>query len=356
MNFLKHVPSSNEQLLPNQLDQIFPPERQRTYISMLMQRGGLTRRRAEYFVRLWAYLLLKQQQELGQSSIQPLAQLDLPEGYVACTHREAAELFYGHQERGSDRAAGMMIDRLAALGLLEKRFDGQSICLQIQSLPELRLTQSDLAEPVQMRPDAFNPRTDAIPAANLMTRSYGELVKDVAAVSHKVSRCLRKWSAAYPNGIRVLRRSDTLNLVAVSVLYPVASESEVHFFQPPSKSFYLTTDGEVDPFKIAVVGDPDCTSVYVRAWTIDLAHLNASSLCDFHEDTRQALIQMQADFPNLCDIYSMVIHPIHEELRQALGFHKICQDNQRSYYWVYLGIDRYLAADIKQAVTRLKLK
>jgi hypothetical protein len=61
---------------------------------MLIGRVGLTRRRAECFVRLWTYLLLKQQQELGDVLRQPLTQLQVPKGFVACTHREAAELFY----------------------------------------------------------------------------------------------------------------------------------------------------------------------------------------------------------------------------------------------------------------------
>jgi hypothetical protein len=73
---------------------------------------------------LWIYLLLKHQQELGVELRQPLTQLHIPEGFIACTHREAAELFYAQKERGSDRAAGMMIDKLLALGLIEKQFDG----------------------------------------------------------------------------------------------------------------------------------------------------------------------------------------------------------------------------------------
>lgn len=355
MNSLTHVSQPPEQLNPSSLDRLFPIEHQRPYVSTLMGRGGLTRRRAEYFVRLWAYLILKQQQEKGQRTEQILTQLHLPEGFVACTHREAAELFYSHQDRGSDRAAGMMIDRLATLGLLEKRFDGQTLCIQIQSLPELRTSNSSPDEPITLKADLFNPRTDTIPAANLITRSYGELVKDAPVVSHKISKALRRWAAEYPKGIRVLRRSDNLNPVGICILYPVASESEVFFFQPPSKSFYFTTDAEVDPFVRAQVGDPDCTAVYIRAWTVDLPYLNTKNLCLLQEDTRQALIEMQIDFPNLCDIYSMIIHPMFEELRQALGFHKICQDNQRSYYWIYLGFDRLLETDIPQAMSRLKL-
>ena len=353
MSPLRPLFDANEWLNPESLDQLFPPERQRTYISMLMKRGGLTRRRAEYFVRLWAYLLLKQHKELGQHVSQPLTQLDPPDGFVACTHREAAELFYGHKERGSDRAAGMMVDRLVGLGLVEKHFDGQTLCLQIRSIPEL-LAPHQEAAPVQLFVDEFNPRTDAVPVANLFTRSYAELIKDAATTSHKVTRALRQWSKQYGKGMRVLRRSDNFNPVGFYILYPVASESEFNFFQAPSKTFYLTTNAEADPFQLAMVGDEDCTSIYIRAWIIDADYLHGTSLYLLLEDTKKTLSEIRKDFPNLCDLYSPIVHPMHEEMRLALGFQKTSQDTQRSYYWVYLALDRFLDLDIKQALASLK--
>lgn len=339
---------------PESLNQLFPLEQQRNYIAMLMGRGGLTRRRAECFVRLWAYLVLKHRHELGEQDPQPLTQLYPPEGMIACTHREASELFYSHQERGSDRAAGMMIDRLVALGLLEKRFDGQTLCLQVRSLPELSMPQAT-PTPVKLSPDAFNPRTDAIPIANLLTQIYAELIKDPTMVSHKIARSLREWSRKYPQGMRVLRRSDNLNPVAICILYPTASGSEFNFFQSPSKSFYLTTDTEIDPFEMASPGDPDCTSVYIRAWTIDMNYIQGPNLYQFLVDTQLALTQMQQDFPNLCDLYSIILHPLYEELRLALGFQKTCQDPQRSYHWIYLALDRFLQLDIKQVLAGMRL-
>ncbi|NEP46313.1 MAG: hypothetical protein F6K35_46795, partial [Okeania sp. SIO2H7] len=47
-------------IIPDQLNQWFPHHRQQEYVSLLMGRVGLTRRRAECFVRLWAYVWLKQ--------------------------------------------------------------------------------------------------------------------------------------------------------------------------------------------------------------------------------------------------------------------------------------------------------
>ncbi len=52
----------------------------------------------------------------------PLSQLIFPTTAIICTHRQASDLFYQDQDQGSDRSAGMMLDKLAALGLIEKIF------------------------------------------------------------------------------------------------------------------------------------------------------------------------------------------------------------------------------------------
>ncbi len=353
MSSLKPLSHANARLEPESLDHFFSLEQQRVYITTLMKRGGLTRRRAEYFVRLWAYLLLKHQQLENADVLKPLIQLHSTEVAVACTHREAAELFYGNQERGSDRAAGMMIDRFVALGLLEKQFDGQTLCLQIRSIPELDLPAQPEV-PVVLVADAFNHRTDTIPIANLIARTYSELMKDVAKASHKIAKALRVWAQKYPQGMRVLRRTDNLNPVAISVLYPVASESEVYFFQQPSKSFFLSSDTLVDPFEMAVPGDQACTSVYIRAWMVDVPYINGKNIHLLLEDSQNTLIKIQQDFPSLCDLYSVILHPLYEDLRLALGFQKTFQDTQRSYHWVYLALDRFLEMDIEQALSSMK--
>jgi hypothetical protein len=355
MNAVKYSPVLTKTFHPSHLDQLFSLEQQRLYVALMMQRGGLTRRRAKYFIQLWAYLLLKQQIEQGQRFPQSLSQLSPLEGWVACTHRETAELFYRNQERGSNRSAGMMIDRLATLGLLEKKFDGETLCLQIRPIPELDVATTEAnPQPIHLVAAQFNPRTDAIPSANLLARSYGELVKDTAVTSQKITRILRTWSQKYPKGMRVLRRSDNQNLVAVFALYPVASESECHFFQPPSKSFYLTADTEVDPFQMALPGDEGCFAAYIRLWAIDTTHITSENIYLMLEETRQLMVQIQQDFPNLCDIYTLIVHPLHEQLRIAVGFQKTFQDTVRPHSWGYLAADNYIATDLRQVVERLK--
>jgi len=360
MRRLKLVSNTTNEITPALLDAYFSKTHQRTHTAALIQRGGLTRRRAEYFVRLWAYLQLKHQVAASELDPQPFTQLSpLPEA-VACTHREASELFYSGQERGSDRAAGMMIDRFVALGLLEKWFDGQSLCLQVRSLPELQVTQTPTHQSTELVADAFNPRTDAVPTANLIARSYAELIqsnrslKDPLAASHKIVRVLRGWANQYPQGMRVLRRKDNRNPVAITVLYPIHSNSEGIFFQPFSKGVYLTADNEEDPFQAAESGDLTCTAIYVRAWTIDMPYLKREAIRLLLKDTQQAMRELRNDFPNLCDIYSAFIHPAYEELKLALGFQEVSSDKQRSYSWIYLALDNFLALDMDELVDKLR--
>jgi hypothetical protein len=338
---------------PGNLEIFFPQEHQKRYVAKLLGRGGITRRRAEYFIRLWAYLLLKQMQDLDPQTPKPLTTLWATEGLVSCTHREAAELFYGQRERGSDRAAGMMIDQLAALGLIEKRFDGQTLCLGIRPLPEL-ISADPVERSTTLIPDQFNPRTDAIPIANLIRQTYAMAADDSAISLQRIARILRQWSQEYPRGLRVLRRADNLNPVGVAILYPTANHSEEVFSRPPGKSFFLTANIAVDPVDMAQIGDKNCLAVYLRAWLIDMNYLKPQHICEFQKDTQKTLRQMQADFPNLCDLYSPVIHPLYEELRMLLGFQRTCEEH-RPFYWIYLALDRYLELNIDQSLATLNL-
>ncbi|MDX2242711.1 MAG: hypothetical protein NW224_18640 [Leptolyngbyaceae cyanobacterium bins.302] len=352
---MSKYPTSSEtfpSIEPESLDRLFSREHQSNYVANLQGRGGLTRRRAEYFVRLWGYLLLKQH-SAKQQPLQPLTQLIPTAELVSCTHREAAELFYGQKDRGSDRAAGMMIDQLVALGLLEKQFDGQTLCLGIRPLPELAIVPQPEA-PIHLYGDSFNPRTDAIPVAGLIRQTYAMSADDSAISPQRIARILRQWAIDYPLGLRVLRRSDNLNAVGVAILYPTASNSEDVFSRPPAKSFYLTSNVEVDPVQMAKPGDPGCIAVYIRAWLLDMKYLKPPHLCELLKDTQETLQKMQADFPNLCDLYSPVIHPLYEELRLALGFQRT-SDERTPFYWVYLSLDRYLELDIPQALSKLKI-
>jgi hypothetical protein len=337
---------------PEDLDQVFSLDHQRHYVTAFLKCGGFTRRRSECFVRLWGYLLWRYQVQMhGPQTPVVIEELTpLPE-FISCTHREAAVLFYPEGEKGSDRAAGMMMDRLVALGVLDKQFDGQTQCWRIREHPELVDTERDAL--VTVFADGFDPAVDAVQAAKLMTRSFSELVRNEAMTAHKITKCLRQWSKTYPGSINVLRRQDTQNPVGVLILYPTAESSERLFFDTPSKGLYLTNDKSDDPFKMADPGDPNCTCVYVRAWVIDPTYLNAQTMELLIKTTQSMTAAMRQDYPALCDMFSLIIHPSYEQLRKIMGFETTAQDRQRAYKWVYLAIDRYLAVDPTATVAAL---
>ncbi len=331
-----------------QLDAWFPHSQQNQLIAHLTTRVGVTRSRAECFIRLWVYLFVKQQCDQNPRLKPPLAKLVVPTGTVICTHREAADLFYSDKDQGSDRAAGMMLDKLAALGLITKTFDGNTTTIAIQ--PILEVLTSQASQPsTALSPDVFDPRCDAIPIANLLAANYNWMNHNTNAVPHRIARLLRAWSRQYATGMRVLRRSDNHHPVGFYLLYPTASESDANFFQSPSKGLYLSTMNETDPFTMATPNDLTCVSLYIRSWIIDQPYLNAYRVA-FLQDAQQTIQRILADFPNLCDLHTLIIHPSYEQLASALGFQKTSQDNQSSIYWMYQAIDRFLALDITRVV------
>lgn len=327
-------------IVPDQLDQWIPKSVQQAHVTRLMGRVGLTRRRAECFVQLWTYLLLKQHRAQA-NRVKPLSELSIPDGWMGCTCREAAELFYRDRDRGSDRSAGMMIDKLVALGLVRKTFDGNTLNLAIAPLPELQNaeTQPPLAA---VEPDDFDPRCDAIPVATLLATNYNWMNRNAEAVPFRIAELLRQWAAQYSQGMRVLRRQDNLNPVGFYLLYPTRRKSEKNFFNSPNKALHLSAMTEVDPFELALPKDQDCRAVFIRSWMIDSAYRERCQSA-FLRDAQQTLRQMQQDFANLCDLHTLIIHPSYEKLALSLGFQKTSAETQASLYWMYQALDRFLA-------------
>lgn len=320
-------------------------EEQEVLIHQLVRRVGLTRIRAECFVRLWIYLTVKEQQKQNPNLQPPLMELLDISTPVSCTHREAATLFYSDKDKGSDRAAGMMLDQLAALGLIEKSFDGNTTNLKINVTPELT-PEKDTAKRQILIIDQFDPRSDAIPIATLLAQNYNWMNRNCETLPHRISRLLRQWSRQYPKGLRVLRRSDNSHPVGFYLLYPTASVSEPMFFGAPSKGLHLSSMEVVDPFQMAIPGDKDCFAVFVRSWMIE-SEYQSNYQIPFLQDAQKTLIRMQQeDFPNLCDLYTLIIHPNYEKLADSLGFQRMSSDPQLSIYWMYQALDRFVALDL----------
>lgn len=332
------------QLMPTDVDRWLTPTLQQQHVTRLMGRVGMTRRRAECFVRLWAYLSLKQQGQQRSLPPAPLKTLTLPQGWVSCTCSEAAALFYTDTDRGSERSAGMMLDKLAALGLIQKSFDGNTLNLAIASLPELH-PQTSQAQPIGVKTDDFDPRCDAIPIANMLAANYNWMNHNNNAVPYRIAELLRSWASQYSRGMRVLRRCDNLNPIGFYLFYPTSRPSEIHFFGSPHQGLHLSAVREVDLFEMALAGDETCRAVFIRSWMIESAY-QESLRPMFLRDAQQTLQRMTEDFPNLCDLHTLIIHPSYEELAQSLGFQKLTHDSQGSVYWMYLALDRFLQLPI----------
>jgi hypothetical protein len=326
-----------------QVNEWFPLDRQRTAIAQLLQQVGITRIRAEYFIRLWVYLLVKQTQSQNLAAKPPLTELTLLNEPVICTYREAANLFYGEKEQGSDRAAGLMIDKFAALGLIRKYFDGNTTSIEILPIPSLLGTPSPQLA-VEVKPDAFNLRSDAIPVAYLLSANYNWMNRSLQTTPHRIAKLLRGWNQQYAIGMRVLRRMDNENPVGFYLLYPVASESEVHFFNDPNRGLHFSSESEADPFVMAQLGDEQCLALFIRSWVIEAPYLSTHQSI-FLKDAQQVLHRMKHDFPNLCDLYSMIMHPTYEALATSLGFQKM-RNSPSSIYWMYRSLDRFLDLEI----------
>lgn len=332
----------------------FPPEKQQPIVEKIAQRVGLTRTRAEYFVRLWVYLVVKHCR--SERELQPpLAQLtELPTA-ISCSHSEAAWLFYGDKDKGSDRAAGMMLDKLAALGLIHKYFDGNTTRIQIQLDSETILSPPQTALLEQsthntLIADDFDPRCDAVPVANLLAVNYSWMNRSLDVVPYRITRLLRQWAAQYKVGMRVLRHVDTLNPVGFYLLYPTTAESEITFSSSPTKGLHLASMNDVDPFELATPGDKTCSAVFVRSWMIDPAYLEQYRVL-FLQDAQLTLRKMQQDFCNLCDLYTLIIHPSYEVMAKKMAFQEIGTQTHRDtqLYWMYQALDRYLALDLPKA-------
>lgn len=334
------------------LDVWFPQERRSPLIQQLMQTVGLTRIRADYFVRLWVYLCVKHEIASNPAVKPPLRDLDTMFGSVICTHREAAELFYHDQEQGGDRSAGMMLDKLAALGLIKKDFDGNTTCIEVQPLPQ-NLQGTVITPDIPLVLDNFDRRCDSIPVANLLATNYNWMSHSSAAMPHRIANLLRQWGAKYPQGMRVLRRSDNGNPVGFYLLYPTQNESDLNFFKPAKNALYLTSLSDVDPFLMAEIGDQSCVSVFIRSWMIDPLFLQ-SYRAKFILDVQDTLKKMLLDFPNICDLYTLIIHPSYAQLGSALGFQNTRQDSPTSIHWMYQALDRFLDLDVNQAIAKLE--
>lgn len=335
--------------LATDVNRWFPPQHQGRYVQTLVGQSGLTRRQATCFVRLWAYGYLKQSCSESSTPVS-LSELDRYVDTFPCSHSEAADLFYCDQARGSERSAGMMIDQLVAKHLVRREpFDGGPTRLTLQ-IPDGFVPQTSIPHSSELYVDAFNGRTDAPLVAAFLEESYSWVSDRADTTSFQITRVLRRWAKEYPAGLRVLRRQDDHEPVGLATFYPTAPDSEEQFHRPPSSSMHLSTLDQEDPIRVATPGDAACCAVFVRSWQIKNPYWNYSTACLFLQDSQATLARMQTEFPDLCDIYTITIHPRLEAFALTLGFRTMKSDPGSSLRWIYMPLDRFLAVDVEEAL------
>ncbi|MEM6838637.1 MAG: hypothetical protein AAF609_17500 [Cyanobacteria bacterium P01_C01_bin.120] len=334
----------NSRPRPHQVHEWFPLTQQEFYINAITGQFGLTRRQATCFVRLWGYAST-------QSSIRqvPIRELQRLVDTFICSHREAADLFYCDQMRGSERSAGMMINQLVAKHLVRREpFDGGPTRLGLQ-VPESFLPEISPSSGIQLYPDAFDVRKDASRVAVFLEDVYSWVSQRSETTSFKIIQVLRRWATNYPAGLRVMRTEVDGEPVGFAAFYPTHPDSEEQFHLPPSSSLHLSTLEGDDPIQIASPGDEMCYAVFVRSWQIKPPYWNYATVCQFLQDAQATLTRMQQEeFPNLCDIYAISIHPSLEALAFALGFKPMKSDLGSSLRWIHMPLDQFIHLDIDE--------
>lgn len=323
----------------------FPPTHQNRYVEAIVRQSGiLTFKQALCFVRLWAYAL----KYSGQQS--PIGTLKRHVGTFPCSHRDAADLFYYDQPRGSERSAGMMIDQLVAKNLVKREpFNGGATRLSL-NIPTGFLLKGNHFHNIQLYTDTFSHRNDTALVATFLKESYSFVNQSSKTTSFQIKKALRQWNKEYPSGLRVLRKISNKEPVGFTALFPTHPSCEENFDLPPSSSMHLCTLGNEDPIKVAQPGDKACYAVFIRSWQIKWCYWERTTVTQFLQDTQATLKQMQKAFPNLCDVYAIAIHPRLEDLAVKLEFRPLKADSNTSLRWLYTPLDRLLELDADEVL------
>lgn len=319
----------------------FPTRYRQRYARHLIGKSGLTPTQARHFVRLWAYgYLLQHGPEYA-----PITTLSPRISSFFCSQSEAAALFYA-ESQGAPRSAGLMINKFVEKQLVRReRFSGNKTRISLRIPDNFELPASDHASHIYA--DAFDPRQDIPHIARLLQGLFSFDDKRPQFMLNNLRRGLRQWHERYPAGLRVLRLAPKNNAIAFSAIFPIHQESEIIFDLPPSQSLHLSRlhlNAE-DPIQFAPPDDPQCHIAYIRSWEIHTDFWNYKNVALMTQDTQNTLRQIQENYPELSEVYSIAIHPRLAALATALGFENMTPDPDTSLYWLYISLDSFLALD-----------
>ena len=328
-------------------------ERQARIVERLIssQAVGMTRARATYLVRLCVYVCVQYRLTVNPDSLPPLDKLLPPSIFIRCSHEDAATLFYGDQDLGGGRAAGMMLKTLSELHFISRRFLGDVTEVKVMLSPS-DLDECDESPCATLIVDDFNPRRDAMPISSLLAAHYNWMNRDTRSVPLRISRLLRQWAKGYSKGMRVLRRDNDQQPVGFYLLYPITVETESIFSRAPTEGLHLGSLRDKDPFEMAQSGDEDCQSLFVRSWVIQQDYQSEYRGL-FLKDVQLTLAAMQDDFPNLVDLWTLIIHPSYGKLAASVGFQPFNRKTGNTLYWMYQSLDRFLELDMDAEVMRM---
>ncbi|MEM0978663.1 MAG: hypothetical protein AAGH78_00175 [Cyanobacteria bacterium P01_H01_bin.58] len=343
----------SDELVPEDVQTWFPPKVQQRYIERITAQsakhpggcGILTEVQARHLVRLWGYGYLK---DYGLEHA-PIKSLNRKVSRFVCTYAQAATLFYADREKlGNARSADEMLKKLASKGLIQcSSSQGSPTQISLNIRPDFELPLDAHGADVYI--DKFDPRNDAPTVANFLKGLYVYDAARVASLERDITRGLRQWAKAYPEGLRVLRQQEQskAKAIALAAIFPVHPESEIVFDQPPSDSLYLGRfkHRSQDSIRLAELGDPECHVAYIRAWHIKPGLWDCENVLKLVDDNKTMLRKMQQEYPELSDVYSILIHPRLADLATTLGFEVMGVDPRMALSWIYMPLDHFLDLD-----------
>ena len=342
-------------LKPEKVEVWFPDSLRQRYVRHITGQRSLSPAQAEYFVRLWGYAYLKRKGP-PYKKIQALDN-DLYDYPFLFSHEEASRLFYVDKERGTSRAAGLMLKKFAddkRKNLIQyRRFEGTKteITLNIPiefALPNIRPEDSIYA-------DKFDRRKDLLPVTKFLLELYSVNTQvSQPELEFSIKRGLRDWAQRYPKGMRVIRRSSDKEAIGFLTIIPVSPRSERQFCSSPHESLHLSRfapDLE-DPIQIASKVETDCYIAYIRSWQIQPGLWTYDNVLALLEETKITLRSIHEEYPELSEVYSMTIHPRLEEFARILGFKTSSLKSDSPIRWLFTHLDTFLSLDFQDVLSQ----
>ena len=336
-------------LQPENVQSWFPSGLQKRYVNHILKQAEgqsegcikLTHTQTEHLVRLWGYAYIK---HYGADHI-PIKVLICQIDDFCCSHSEAARLFYSNREvEGSARSAGLMLRKLESLRLIQcKSVKGSYTKISLNLPRTFELPEK--IENQKLFPDRFDPRRDAPTVANFLKPALLYDLELLKLLGRSITNNLRHWSKQYPDGLRVLRQAETQKPVAIVSIFPVHPDAESTFDTSPSVHLQKNLKDKKEQIQVAEPSISGCCIAYMSCWYIKRGFWSCETVCQLQNEAKNILKQMSKTYPDLSDLYSILVNPYHEDLTSKVGFEIMHSDTDVFQHWIYIAIDDFLSAN-----------